>query len=156
VSLQIVFLKQRMEFAPQLAALHAAEWRHLYAHWDESVGLAEFNEQAGDGSIPTTLIALDGDRLVGSVSVVNNDLPGWEHLNPWLASLYVLDGFRQGGVASRLVEEACRTLQQNGIRRAYLFTETSGAFFGRRGWRFVAKTEANGHPVEVYAIAVSS
>ena len=62
-------------FRDELAALHAAEWKHLYADWDLQTALAEFLNQKADGSLPATLVLHEGRELVGSVSVVFGDCP---------------------------------------------------------------------------------
>ncbi len=62
-------------FRDELATLHAAEWKHLYADWDERSALAEFLNQKADASLPATLVLHEGMELVGSVSVVFGDCP---------------------------------------------------------------------------------
>jgi len=52
-------------FLDELAALHAAEWKHLYADWDERSALAEFLNQKADASLPATLVLHEGMELVG-------------------------------------------------------------------------------------------
>ena len=65
-------------FREELAVLHAAEWKHLYADWDLQTALAEFLTHKADGSLPATLVWHEGMALVGSVSVVFGDCPALE------------------------------------------------------------------------------
>ncbi|MBI2799668.1 MAG: hypothetical protein HYX63_05185 [Gammaproteobacteria bacterium] len=95
--MDITFLATHPPLGPRLATLHVAEWQHLYAGWNAVIALAEFEAQYSDGRLPTTLVALEGGLLLGSVSPIYDDLPGWEHFNPWLASLLVLPEFRGAG-----------------------------------------------------------
>ena len=55
--------------------------------------------------IPTTLVAVKGGEPVGSVSLLEQDLAGWEHLTPWLASLYVRSDHRGRGIGKQLVAQ---------------------------------------------------
>jgi len=138
-----------LHFARTLAVLHEAEWRHLYAPWDPECALPEFKTKNADGSIPATIIALEQNQLLGSISVIQDDLPGWTHLNPWIASFYVLPEHRGRGVGSFLFQAAETLLKENGVQQAYLFTENTQGFFLKKGWHCLETTLANGHPVQI-------
>ena len=147
--MRIVPLRDRPEFAPQLAAAHDREWRHLYRHWNLDAALREFQSEPPDGRLPQTLLALEDDRLLGSVSVVFDDLPGWEKYNPWVASFFVTADARGRGTGSQLLAAAEALLRAQSIRQAYLFTETAQPFFAKRGWRELEPADANGQPVTI-------
>ncbi len=153
MSVEISFLNAHPHHAPVLATAQATEWSHLYGpnDWNAQIALAEFAVQQSDGRLPTTLIALDDTTLLGSISLINDDLPGWEQLNPWLASFYVFPPYRRHGVGARLLKAAERLLQENGITRAYLFTETRAAYFAAHGWVHYAATRANGSAASIMA-----
>ena len=68
-------------------------------------------------------------HLLGMASLVFDDLPGYVHLNPWLASLFILPEHRSRGAGSQLVSEAEKLLVLNRVPRAYLFTESASSFF---------------------------
>lgn len=145
--LRIDYLKNHPVFESRLAELSCAEWQHLYGDWNREAALREFESQRADGSLPLTLVALAQEELLGAVSLVFDDLPGHENLNPWLASLLVLPGHRGEGTGSRLVQEAEALLARNGVSTAYLFTESARPFFERLGWRDMERTFCNGLPV---------
>jgi N-acetylglutamate synthase-like GNAT family acetyltransferase len=105
--------------------------------------------QHQDGTLPTTLIACTDDTLLGSVSLIHDDLPGWETLNPWLASLYVLPAQRRRGVGGTLLRAAEGLLVAAQIPTAYLFTEHRQAWFRARGWLHHAETIVAGHPATI-------
>jgi GNAT superfamily N-acetyltransferase len=143
----IVPLRDRPEFIPLLAEWQDREWRHLYRVWDRSMAVRQLQSEQPDGRLPQTLLAMDGDRLLGSVSAVFNDLPGWERYNPWVASFFVIAAARGRGIGGRLLMAAEDLLRAQGIQLAYLFTETARPFFEKRGWRPREPADANGHPV---------
>lgn len=147
--METAWLRDHFYFARTLAVLHEAEWRHLYKHWGAERALREFDAEHADGTIPATIIALEGDHLLGSISVIQDDLPGWTHLNPWVASFFVLPEHRRRGVGTFLFRAAETLLQENGLRRAYLFTETAEIFFIKQGWHFIEPAVANGTPVRI-------
>ena len=110
-------------FLDELAELHAAEWKHLYADWDVEAARAEFLDQKADGSLPATLVLHEGMELVGSVSVVFGDCPARADLDPWLASVCML--FRSGAVMG--------TAWSWFVRRSHLLPrqKRSGCMFSR-------------------------
>lgn len=133
----------------ELSELCGREWSHLYPGWDTSAARQEFERPPGPDGLPVTLVAVDGDILLGTVSVIRDDLPGWEHCNPWLASLFVLPGRRGSGVASALVRAAEDLLRGRGVTEAWLFTESARGLFEKLGWRFFAAARCHGNPVDV-------
>jgi GNAT superfamily N-acetyltransferase len=156
VGLRIEYLRNHLRYATRLAQICARQWQHLYLDWDRKTALREFKSQRSDGRLPLSLIAIQNEELLGMVSLVFDDLPGYEHLNPWLASLLVLPEHRKKGVGSRLVREAERLFLCNGIPRAYLFTEFAGEFFEKLGWIVVEPGTCNHHPIVVLKKEIGS
>jgi GNAT superfamily N-acetyltransferase len=143
--------------AERLATWHVAEWGHLYdpGVWNLDVARHEFAEQRslGGGHLPTTYVALAPDGLLlGSVSLVpSDDLDGFQHVGPWLASLYVDEPWRRRGLGRRLVQHL---LDQSPARRAaqvYLFTADHVDWYTDLGWTAMATTTSgpHEHPVTV-------
>jgi predicted N-acetyltransferase YhbS len=149
--IEIAYLNDHEALIPRLAQLHSDEWSHLYLNWDATTAIAEFAVHQTNGSIPATLIALRSGELVGSVSLIYDDLAGWEYLNPWLASLYVLPEYRGQGIGSQLVTAADELLVGGMADAAFLFTETREAFFTKLGWKWFAASSVFGNPVTVMA-----
>ena len=138
-----------------LATWHHAHWGHLYSHWTRAVCLAELEEHAGraDG-LPTTLLALEGDELLGSVSLVFEDAPELqEHGSPWLASLYVKPDARGRGLGAQLARAAVARAAAEGVPELFLFTPEHKDFYARLGWRPLARTALKGTAVDLMCIA---
>ncbi len=149
--MRIDYLANHPELIAPLAQQCADEWAHLYLAWGEGEAVEEFRMARTDGGIPVTLIALDDSgALLGTVSVIDDDLPGFEHLNPWLATLLVLPEHRGHGVGAFLVRAAERVARDAGHTEMYLFTESADRLFRRLGWEEVTKTAANGHEVRIF------
>lgn len=138
-----------MDLAPTLARWHGEEWGDLLPDWGVRPALTELLTHTGRTLIPLTLVGMDGDRVLGSVSLIADDLPGWEHLTPWLASVFVAPDARGRGIGSRLVEEAEATAARLGYRRLHLFTSGQEPFYRRLGWVPLAATALRNHPVTV-------
>ena len=138
-------------FRDELAALHAAEWKHLYAGWDSQTAGEEFLAQKADGSLPATLVLHEGMELVGSVSVVFGDCPARPDLDPWLASLYVVPQRRGRGHSLELVQAAIELAAAAGAKRLHVFTETAEKFFQRCGFVILERTMLQDVPISVLA-----
>jgi predicted N-acetyltransferase YhbS len=147
--MDIVPLADRFDLAPTLARWHGEEWADLLPDWGHQPALAELMTHTNRDEIPVTLVGLEGDRLLGSVSLIKEDLPGWEHLTPWLASVFVAQEARGMGVGTQLVEYATRFAARLGHPRLHLFTGGQEAFYLRLGWVALATTALRGHPVTV-------
>ncbi len=152
---QIANLVDHLHLGPTLAEWHATEWGHLYAGpgstWNRQVAEQEFAEMQRD-KIPLTLIAVDltSSALLGSISLIADDeLQGFEHLTPWLASLYIVPAARGVGIARALIDAAIDEAARLGNNQVYLFTSGQADYYHKLGWETVADTQAHGHPTVV-------
>jgi predicted N-acetyltransferase YhbS len=140
---------------PTLAAWHHAQWGHLYSHWTLEVCRTELQEHAQRQSgLPATLLAIEGEELLGSVSLVFEDAPELqEHGSPWLASLYVKPEARGRGIGARLARAAVARAAAEGVEELFLFTPEHKDFYARLGWRPLARTALKGTAVDLMCIA---
>ena len=100
-------------------------------------------------SIPITFVAYRNSDLIGSVSLDLSDLPLFDHLSPWLASLYVQTPFRGQGVGRALVHHLQSFALSRGIGRLYLWTAGSTQFYERCGWVEFASATHRSRPIKL-------
>lgn len=152
--MRLDFLDRHPRLVPTLAGWHHAQWGHLYSHWTLEVATAELADHATRRDLPTTLVLLDGDEVVGSVSLVLEDAPELcEHGSPWLASLYVRPESRGHGHGARLVRAAVAHAATLGVDELFLFTPEHVDFYARLGWRPLVRTALLGTPVDLMTIS---
>jgi len=149
---QIETLAGHPEWMGLLAGWHFAEWHRLYPEWTIETAQEELTRHSDPNRIPLTLVAVDGNEAVGSVSLVEKDLAGWDHFKPWLASLYVRPDRRGQGIGKLLVWRAVAEARRLDFTELYLFTPGQQAFYAALSWRFIAHTAAAGEPVSVMSI----
>jgi GNAT superfamily N-acetyltransferase len=77
-------------------------------------------ENLGPGPIPTALVAHEGDRFVGTVSIIACDEETRPHYTPWVAALWVEPEERHRGSEAALVDRAVEFAFGTGAKRVYL------------------------------------
>lgn len=157
--MNIVQLAEHPERIGELARLHQPQWQPAHPGWNTGDWEREFRRHVhsqGHG-LPCTLLALDeSGALLGSASLVEDDMNGTVALSPWLANVLVLPAARGQGVGAalmRAIEEKAGAL---GHRRLYLFTEDQQALYERRGWQRREERLFEGKAVSVLQLALPS
>lgn len=151
----VVSLAECPHWVDTLAAWHHAQWGNLYADaWTLADARAELAAHAASAEdFPTTLVWLDGETVLGSVSLVAEDAPALaDRGGPWLASLYVAPSARGRGLGAALVRAAVAQSMRAGLSRLCLFTPEHADFYARLGWREYDRAELRGTPVTLMTI----
>lgn len=147
------FLADVPGHAATLARWHHAQWGDLYTDWTLDVATDELTDHATRRAMPTTLVALRGDQLLGSVSLVLEDAPELrDQGDAWLASLYVLPEARGQGLGERLVKSLVAFAAEQKVERLWLFTPEHASFYARLGWRPQGSAKLRGVPVQLMDI----
>lgn len=149
--MQIKFLADYPHFAEPLAHYHYEEWKDILPWWTHAAAVEELRDHTQRQTIPTTLVAVEGEQLLGSASLVHEDLteedlPGLASLTPWLASVYVVPERRGQRMGSALVEGVTELAQSLNVPRLYLFTAGQEMFYTRLGWSVLKQVEHHGQP----------
>jgi predicted N-acetyltransferase YhbS len=82
--------------------------------------------------IPLSLIAMQGDQLVGTINLIENDDGARRHLRPWLAALVVRADLRDQQIGTQLVNALLTEARAMNIRTLYFGTDGPG-FYQRLG-----------------------
>lgn len=133
---RVEYLRDHASAIPTLARWHWNEWREVMPDWSREEAEDELRSHGGRAGVPTTLVAVAGNGVVGSVSLVEVDAPEWTDLTPWLASLFVAPEYRSRGVASMLVAACIDDARSSGASRLHLFTGGQARYYLERGWRY--------------------
>ena len=143
-SFRIERLADRLACVPTLAAWHHAEWGHLNAAITLEARAERLGRRATESGIPTAVVALVGDDVAGSASLVESDMDIHPELTPWLASVYVAPEFRRRGIASALVAEIERIAAEEGVATLWLWTPDQDRLYARLGWKETARERYRG------------
>lgn len=124
----------------------AAQWFH--EKW--GVPLEAYRESmenclAGKSAVPQWYIAMEGERVIGGLGVIENDFHDRKDLAPNVCAVYVEPDKRCQGVAGALLQCACSDMKKLGIPVLYLVTDHT-AFYERYGWEFLCMVQGDGEP----------
>lgn len=155
--MHIAHLSSHKSLLRELAELHFAEWGHLRP--GDSVASREerLASMVGEpGSIPSSLVALDGDgdELCGSAMLLASDM-GRSDISPWFAGLYVKPAYRSRGIARLLMQRVLEEARSAGATAIYLCAEVDKlSFYSSRGWSLHEQCDWHGVPIIVMSRAV--
>ena len=141
--------KRQEEYVFQLATWHHNEWLHLNPGATLEERTARYKKSVLTQSLPEIMIACEGDKLLGSVTLDKEDMDTRKFLTPWLASLFVEPDNRGRGIASALIKFCVNYAKQQGFKNLYLFTEDQRDFYQHRGWHFVEALEYRNAEVDL-------
>ena len=90
--------------------------------------------------IPFALVAHDGERFLGTSSVIASDLEERPQLSPWIAAVWVEEDARRRGIGAALVNRAAQDCFALGVSRAYLCARPRmTGFYEALGWTVVER-----------------
>jgi GNAT superfamily N-acetyltransferase len=137
----LVPLRDRPDMLQQAAAWFHQKW---------SVSLDAYRESmedclAGKSSVPQWYLALEGDRIVGGIGVIENDFHDRKDLAPNVCAVYTEEDRWCQGIAGALLKLVCRDMKELGIPTLYLVTDHT-SFYERYGWEFYCMVQGDGEP----------
>ncbi|HEX6591023.1 MAG TPA: GNAT family N-acetyltransferase, partial [Moraxellaceae bacterium] len=154
-AMRITTLRDHPEWIARLAALHLPQWQAAHPGWTAVEWEQEFQRHLG--LFPCTVLALDNSgELLGSASLVADDMNGATALTPWLANVLVLPAARGSGIGGKLITAIETTATVQGFRHLHLFTEDQQAFYQRRGWQLLQHRDFEGKDVSVMRKALQN
>ena len=98
---------------------------------------------AGESPVPQWYLAVEGERIVGGLGVIENDFHPRKDLAPNVCAVYVEEDRRCRGIAGRLLELACQDMAAQGVPTLYLLTDHTG-FYERYGCEYLCPVRGDG------------
>lgn len=145
---ELRYLARDPALVATVAGWHQATWGHLTGR-SQAERIREFEPQLESRRIPLTVVAFVTGQPVGSASLLVRDMDTHPDWSPWLASVFVLPGFRRRGIGERLCRRIVDEARRLGVPRLYLFTADRAAFYARMGWQALASEPYRGEQVTV-------
>ena len=138
---EIVPLRDRPGLKEQAARWFHEKWGIPLQAYRESMEAC----LAGGSAVPQWYVALEGDRIIEGLGVIENDFHDRKDLAPNVCAVYTEADRRCRGVAGTLLEHVCADMKEQGIDTLYLVTDHT-SFYERYGWSFLCMVQGNGEP----------
>ncbi len=125
---------------------HAAQWFH--EKWGIPLDAYLESMEAclnGTGGIPRWYLAMEGQRIIGGLGVIENDFHDRKDLAPNVCAVYTEEDRRCQGVAGALLDYVCKDMKAWGIHTLYLVTDHT-SFYERYGWEFLCMVQGDREP----------
>ena len=90
-------------------------------------------------------LALDGNKIIGGLGVIENDFHDRPDLAPNVCAVYTEEEYRKQGIAGNLLNFVVDDLRAKNITPLYLVTDHTG-FYERYGWEFLCMVQGDGEP----------
>ncbi len=135
--MDIRYLADCQDAIPQIAHWLFNEWGRFLPGSSVERGIARLQGRLHRDRLPLTLVAMEAEVAIGTVSLISCDMETRPDLSPWLASLYVEADRRRRGIGAALIEGAVREATGLRIDSLFLFTDTSEALYAKHGWQKV-------------------
>lgn len=138
---QIIRLIDKPEIKEQ-----AAQWFHQ--KWN--IPLKAYIDSMDDcltqkNFVPQWYMAIENDRIIGGLGVIENDFHDRKDLPPNVCAVYTEVDKRNNGVAGALLNYVCADMKNQGIDTLYLLTDHT-SFYERYGWEFLCMVQGDGEP----------
>ncbi|CAM2151272.1 protein of unknown function [Pararobbsia alpina] len=135
--MQIALLCDVPRFLPAVAqAVHETFW---LTDPEASVERAEMrlSQRLNANSLPFTLVAHDHGALLGTGSVVVNEVSEDTVQSAWLSGVWVDESHRGKGIGTAVVDACCEHARRLGEPSLLLMTADEREFYERRGWTVI-------------------
>ena len=101
----------------------------------------------GNGPVPQWYAAVEGERIIGGLGVIENDFHPRKDLTPNVCAVYVEPDRRRRRVAGELLRFVCQDMARQGVKTLYLLTDHTG-FYERYGWVYLCPVRGDGEDAD--------
>lgn len=146
--MKIQSIADRPDLRATLIEWHRNQWG---SEWAAQVSHATLRDQ-----IPAIYIATEGQELLGSAMLLDEDMITRKDLSPWLGGVYVTPSHRGQGIGTALVKHAMGKAAKMRLSPLWLYTPASRNLYERLGWHFVSEEEYLGENVAIMRLDIKN
>ena len=130
-------LAQYPTYVDQISAWFFEEW----GDGVEGRTIGQFSdvliERMNIDKLPVAFVALASDELIGTASLICNEISSLPRYKHWLASVFVAPEHRRQGWGTKIVRAAVQIAPDYGIDKLFLYTRSHIDFYQQLGWEYV-------------------
>ena len=135
----IIKLTEKPEMKDRMANWFHEKWGVPKEAYLESMDESLITENG----VPSWYTAMDGDKIIGGLGVIENDFHDRKDLAPNVCAVFVEEEYRKQGIAGDLLNYVCEDMKKCGVSPLYLVTDHTG-FYERYGWEFYCMAQGDG------------
>lgn len=143
MSYNIIKIRENAHLVEKCATWFNSKWGIPKEAYLESMNECIKNE----GAVPQWYVALEGEKIVGGLGVIENDFHNRPDLAPNVCAVYVEEEYRKQGIAGELLNLVVEDMKSYGVTPLYLLTDHTG-FYERYDWEFFCYALGDGEEVE--------
>ena len=121
----------------------AADWFHARWGIPREAYAESMTAALSAAGVPEWYLALEGERIIGGLGVIENDFHPRRDLSPNVCAVYTDPDRRGRGVAEALLDLAVRDQHRRGTDTLYLLTDHD-SFYERCGWQYLCPVRGDG------------
>ena len=121
----------------------AAQWFHEKWGIPLEAYLESMEECLKGATVPQWYMAMEGNRIICGLGVIENDFHDRKDLTPNVCAVYTEEDRRGSGIAGNLLDYVCADMKKKGIGTLYLITDHT-CFYERYGWKFLCMVQGDG------------
>ena len=148
-SLRIDYLANHPEHIITLAQWQQQQWHDISPQLNTEKRIAFMSTHTNKAHVPVTVIALNNHHLMGSASLIEDDMEDRPQYTPWVASVYTAPAYRKQGAATALLSELIQQASSLKLAQIYLFTPDQTDFYKQRGWQVIEHRHYHGVMVDI-------
>jgi len=145
----IEYLADHPEAIPILAEWQHAEWGYVRPGDTAEKRAVRLQGWSNRDRIPLTVVALEGNEVLGSASLIEHDMETRMELTPWLAGVFVGEPYRRRGIGAQLVRRIMDETRKLKVPLLYLYTVHSERFYAALGWKLMERTTYREHKIVI-------
>ncbi len=138
---EIIRLTDKPGLLEEAACWFHEKWGIPYKAYLESMQAC----LAGKDAVPQWYLALEQEKIIGGMGVIENDFHERKDLTPNVCAVYTEENRRCLGIAGALLNYVCTDMKAKGIDTLYLVTDHT-SFYERYGWVFLCMVRGDGEP----------
>ena len=135
----IVKIRDRRDLADAAALWFSSKWSIPLQAYEESMAAC----LEGKCPVPQWYLAMDGEKIVGGMGVIENDFHPLTELTPNVCAVFTEPDRRREGIAGALLNYVCSDMAKEDIHTLYLATGHTG-FYERYGWEYYCAVQCDG------------
>lgn len=143
-------LGERPDLIPALAEALWECWGTVFPEKTVAVRTAGLRARCDPGRLPLAVVATGTDgALLGTASILFDDMETRPDLNPWLATVFVMPGQRGRGLGAALCAAAEAEAWRLGVPRLHLYTFDKRGYYAALGWQDLETVDYAGQPTAI-------